>query len=113
MVSKFQWKRFWLATQQDPQNDWTATQNCVNYDVFAQAPLDAQAPINCKPWGTPPPSPRRPYREFDHFTLPGDGEFDHEVGFADASLHCDLPAACIGVGRSTISFVPGPVGVFT
>ena len=27
MVSKFQWKPFWLATQRDPQNDWTATQN--------------------------------------------------------------------------------------
>ena len=33
------WKPFWLSTQQDPQNDWTATQNRVNYDVFAQAPL--------------------------------------------------------------------------
>ena len=39
MVSKFQWKPFWLATQRDPQNDWTATQNGVNYDVFTQAPL--------------------------------------------------------------------------
>ena len=39
MVSKFQWKPFWLATQRDPQNDWTATQNRVNYDVFAQAPF--------------------------------------------------------------------------
>ena len=39
MVSKFQWKPFWLATQRDPQNDWTATQNGVNYDVFAQAPF--------------------------------------------------------------------------
>ena len=39
MVSKFQWKPFWLATQRDPQNDWTATQNRANYDVFAQAPL--------------------------------------------------------------------------
>ena len=39
IVSKFQWKPFWLATQRDPQNDWTATQNRVNYDVFAQAPL--------------------------------------------------------------------------
>ena len=38
MVSKFQWKPFWLATQRDPQNDWTATENRVNYDVFAQAP---------------------------------------------------------------------------
>ena len=38
MVSKFQWKPFWLATQRDPQNDWTVTQNGVNYDVFAQAP---------------------------------------------------------------------------
>ena len=26
IVSKFQWKPFWLATQWDPQNDWTATQ---------------------------------------------------------------------------------------
>ena len=40
MVSKFQWKPFWLATQRDPQNDWTATQNRVNYDVFTQAPLE-------------------------------------------------------------------------
>ena len=39
MVSKFQWKPFWFTTQRDPQNDWTATQNRVNYDVFAQAPL--------------------------------------------------------------------------
>ena len=23
MVSKFQWKPFWLATQLDPHNDWT------------------------------------------------------------------------------------------
>ena len=30
MVSKFQWKPFWLATQRDPENDWTATQNRVN-----------------------------------------------------------------------------------
>ena len=34
----FNGSRFWLATQLDPQNDWTATQNRVNYDVFAQAP---------------------------------------------------------------------------
>ena len=40
MVSKFQsGKPLWLATQRDPQNDWTATQNRVNYDVFAPAPL--------------------------------------------------------------------------
>ena len=38
MVSKFQWTPFWLATQRDPQNDWTATPNRANYDVFAQAP---------------------------------------------------------------------------
>ena len=36
---QFQWKPFWLATQRDPQNDWPATPNRVNYDVFAQAPL--------------------------------------------------------------------------
>ena len=29
MVSKFQWKPFWLATQRDPPNNWTANQNCV------------------------------------------------------------------------------------
>ena len=40
MVSKFQWKPFWLATQRDRQNDWTATQNRAKYDVFAQAPFD-------------------------------------------------------------------------
>ena len=39
MVSNFQWKPFWLATQRDPQNDWTATQNRVNNDVFAHAPF--------------------------------------------------------------------------
>ena len=38
IVSIFQWKPFWLAIQRDPQNDWTATQNRVNNDVFAQAP---------------------------------------------------------------------------
>ena len=42
MVFKFQWKPFWLATQRDLQNDWTATQNRVNYDVFAQAPLEKE-----------------------------------------------------------------------
>ena len=41
MVSKFQWKPFWLATQRDPQNDWTATQNRVNYDVFAHSIVTA------------------------------------------------------------------------
>ena len=46
MVSKFQWKPFWLVTQRDPLNDWTATQNGVNYDVFAQAPLVVSA-LNC------------------------------------------------------------------
>ena len=44
MVSKFQWKPIWLATQRDPQNDWTATQNRVNYDVFAQAPPHFPSP---------------------------------------------------------------------
>ena len=34
----FQWKPFWLATQRDLQNDWTATQDRVNYDICAQAP---------------------------------------------------------------------------
>ena len=48
MVSNFQWKPFWLATQQDPQNDWTATQNHVNYDVFAQAHFQKKPQNKCK-----------------------------------------------------------------
>ena len=39
MVSKFQWKPFWLATQLYQQNDWAGWQNRVKYDLFAQAPL--------------------------------------------------------------------------
>ena len=50
MVSKFQWKPFWLATQRDPQNDWTGWQNRVNYDVFAQAPLSVE-PLGLRPHG--------------------------------------------------------------
>ena len=65
MVSKFQWKPFWLATQRDPQNDWTATPNRVNYDVFAQAPLiaDWSAILKMADWpmiplyAAPPPPP--------------------------------------------------------
>ena len=48
MVSKFQWNPFWLATQRDPQNDWTAAQNRVNNDVFAQAPLTSHDSANYK-----------------------------------------------------------------
>ena len=33
MVSKDQWKSFWLATQLYPEHDWTGWQNGVNYDV--------------------------------------------------------------------------------
>ena len=38
MVSKIQWKPFWLATllRLYPQNDWTGWQDDVNDDVFAQ-----------------------------------------------------------------------------
>ena len=39
MVSRIQWKPFWLATQRDPPNDWTGWQICVNCDIFAQVPL--------------------------------------------------------------------------
>ena len=39
MVSRIQWKPFWLATQLYPQNDWTGWQNGVNNDVCAQAPF--------------------------------------------------------------------------
>ena len=49
MVSKFHWKPFWLATQRDPQNDWTAIQNRVNYDVFAQAILLLRSRQPCWP----------------------------------------------------------------
>ena len=42
MESNFQWKPFWLATQLYPENDWTGWQFRVNYDVFAQAPLEFQ-----------------------------------------------------------------------
>ena len=38
MLSRIQWKPFWLATQLYPQNDWTGWQNGVNYDVCAQSP---------------------------------------------------------------------------
>ena len=35
MVSKVQWKPFWLATQLYPQNDWTGWQNGVKYEIRA------------------------------------------------------------------------------
>ena len=35
----FNGSHFVLPPSETPQNDWTATQNRVNYDVFAQAPL--------------------------------------------------------------------------
>ena len=38
MVSTFQWKPFWLATQLYPQNDWTGWQFREKYDILAQAP---------------------------------------------------------------------------
>ena len=34
-VSKMQWKPFWLATQLDPQNDWTGWQTGVNDDTLS------------------------------------------------------------------------------
>ena len=37
MVSRSQRKPFWLATQLDPQNDWTEWQKGVNDDVCALA----------------------------------------------------------------------------
>ena len=67
MVSKFQWKPFWLATQRDPQNDWTATQNRVNYDVFAQAPFSGER-TNLPGIRHLPPSKYWP----DHFPRPID-----------------------------------------
>ena len=44
MVSKIQWKPFWLATELCPQNDWTGWQNGVNDDVRAQAPCQCAWP---------------------------------------------------------------------
>ena len=38
MVSKIQWKPFWLASQLYPQNDWTGWQNGVNDYVFGAGP---------------------------------------------------------------------------
>ena len=49
-VSKSQWKPFWLATQRDPQNDWTATQNRVNYDVFAQMSVNTKIEHRTLAW---------------------------------------------------------------
>ena len=37
MVSKIQWKPFWLAIQLCPQNDWTGW--LTDVDLFAQASL--------------------------------------------------------------------------
>ena len=51
MVSKFHWKPFWLATQRDPEIDWTATQNRVNPDIFAQAPLHNGDQSIFRRWG--------------------------------------------------------------
>ena len=45
MLSRIQWKPFWLATQLYPPNDWTGWQNGVIYDVFAQASL-----VNSNMW---------------------------------------------------------------
>ena len=36
IVSKIQWKPFWLATQLYPQNDWTEWQFCVNVCTHMQ-----------------------------------------------------------------------------
>ena len=49
MVSKFQWKPFWLATQRDAQNDCTASQNRVNFDVLAWAPSPSTPAEVCFP----------------------------------------------------------------
>ena len=43
MVSKIQWKPFWLATQLYPQKDWIGWQNGVNYDVCTQARLQKRS----------------------------------------------------------------------
>ena len=40
MVSRIQWKPFWLSIQLNPQKDRTGWQNGVNDDVCAQASLD-------------------------------------------------------------------------
>ena len=40
MVSKFQWNPFWLATQRDPQNDWTATQKSCELWCICTGPIN-------------------------------------------------------------------------
>ena len=42
MVSKIQWKPFWLASQLYPQNDWTG--KCVDYMSHIRT-----SPISCGP----------------------------------------------------------------
>ena len=37
LVRTTSWTPFYLTTWLYPPNDWTGWQNCVNYDVFAQA----------------------------------------------------------------------------
>ena len=53
-VSNFQWKPFWLATQRDPQNDWTATQNRVNCMTYSHRPHHHSFPLwsmhQATPW---------------------------------------------------------------
>ena len=44
MVSKIQWKPFWLGIQLYSQNDWTGRQNGVNDDVCAQAQFHSASP---------------------------------------------------------------------
>ena len=44
MVSKFQWKPFWLATQPDPQNDWTGWQNSCELRRICTGPIRPNAP---------------------------------------------------------------------
>ena len=38
MVSRIQWKPFWLATQLYAQNDWTGWQNRANYMTYSHRP---------------------------------------------------------------------------
>ena len=40
MVSRSQWKPFWLATHLYPQNDWTGWQFPVCYDVIRTGSFD-------------------------------------------------------------------------
>ena len=45
MISKVQWKTFWLATQFKPKSSWAGWQVRVNYYVMRIDPVTAVGPL--------------------------------------------------------------------